>query len=276
MLFLKHAPRPPVSEFVEYLWLVSDAPSHDQERVLPAGTLELVLNLHEDEIRIYDDAGGCRSFSGTVISGAYGRPFVIDTREHAMTMGVHFRPGGAFPFTLAPPGELGDAHVDVEVLWGAAAVEELRERLASALTHRERFQILERALALRAVEAREARPVVQFALRALARPDASVRELVASTGLSHRHFTNVFRDEVGMTPKLFARIRRFQRAIALASERSRPNFAALAAECGYGDQGHLIRDFAAFARATPAHYFKQPHQAVKDHHLLLPGTSGRR
>jgi AraC-like DNA-binding protein len=272
MLFLKHVPDAPLSDFVEYLWLVRDAPSHAMERILPAGTLELVLNLHEDEIRVYDDAGTCRSLSGTVISGAYGRPFLIDTREHALTLGVHFRPGGAFPFSVAPPGELGDAHVDVQSLWGSAAVETLRDRLGSARSHLERFQILERALAPRARDARKARPVVQLALRALADPRASVRELVASSGFSHRYFTNVFREEVGITPKLFSRIRRFQRALTLGTERSYPNFARLAAECGYGDQGHWIRDFAAFARTTPAVYFRHAKPVVKDHHLALPGS----
>jgi len=87
MLFLKYAPEPSLREFVEYLWLLSDAPGHSRERILPTGTLELVVNLREDEIRIYDEAGACRRFSGAVISGAYSRPFVIDTDEHALTMG---------------------------------------------------------------------------------------------------------------------------------------------------------------------------------------------
>lgn len=270
MLFLKHEPKAPVSDFVEYLWLVSDAPAHEKERILPVGTLELVINLHEDEIRIYDDAGQRRALSGTIVSGAYGHPFVIDTQEHALTMGVHFRPGGAFPFTVAPPGELGNAHVDLALLWGKKTVEELRDRLAGARTHTERFRILEGALIPRALDAREARPIVQLALRALARPGASVREIVDSAGVSHRHLTNVFRAEVGMTPKLFARVRRFQRTITLATQRARTNFALLAAECGYGDQGHLIRDFAAFARATPVDFFSQRKDLVKDHHMLLP------
>src|SRR5262245_39198408 len=145
MLFLKHAPGPPVSDFAEYLWLLSDAPPHATERILPTGTLELVINLREDRIRIYDDAGMCRRLSGSVISGAYSRPFVIDTAEHALAMGVHFHPGGAFPFTRSAPGELADGHVDLELLWGSRAAE-LRERLSSAGTHRDRFRILESAL----------------------------------------------------------------------------------------------------------------------------------
>jgi AraC-like DNA-binding protein len=267
MLFLKHVPKPPISEFVEYLWLVSDAPPHARERILPAGTLELVINLHEDQIRIYDDTGTCRRFSGAIVSGAYSHPFVIDTAEHALTMGVHFRPGGAMPFTRVAPGELADSHVDVELLWGSGATE-LRERLFSASTRRKRFEILESALHT-AMADRRGRASVQFGLQRLQQPQASVREIVASLGVSHRHFASLFREEVGMTPKLFFRVQRFQRAVALAQGPSITSWAALASECGYYDQAHLIQDFAAFAGSTPGEYLRQRSDHVKDHHVAL-------
>jgi AraC-like DNA-binding protein len=268
MLFLKHAPMAPISEFVAYLWLLSDAPPHAKESILPTGTLELVINLREDQIRIYDDAGTCRRFSGTIISGAYSRPFMIDTREHALTMGVHFRPGGAFPFTRAAPGELADGHVDVEMLWGSRAAE-LRERLCSAVTHRERFQVLERALFAQVMDSRRGHPAVQSALQRLRQRRASVREIVASIGLSHRHFASLFRDEVGMTPKLFLRVQRFQRTIAIAQKCAFGDWAGLASACGYYDQAHMIRDFAEFADCTPGAYLRQRSDRLKDHHLLL-------
>lgn len=268
MLFLKHFPGPPVDEFVEYLWLVSDAPPHSKERILPAGTLELVINLHEDQIRIYDGAGLCRRLSGTVISGAYSHPFVIDTAEHALTMGVHFRPGGAFPFVRTTPGELADAHVDVQMLWGSRAVE-LRERLCTAPTHRRRFRILESALVAQAVDGRRNRPSVQSALQQLRRPRAMVRDIVASTGLSHRHFASLFREEVGMTPKLFVRVQRFQRAVAILQERPAAEWSGLATECGYYDQAHMIRDFAAFAGSSPGAYLRCRSDRVKDHHVVF-------
>ena len=270
MIFLKHAPKHPIAEFVEYLWLLSDSPPHAQERILPTGTLELVINLCEDEIGIYDDAGVRQRHSGTLVSGAYSRPFTIDTTAHALIMGVHFRPGGAAPFTRIAPSELADHHADASLLWGSRATQ-LRELLCCAGTHADRFQILESALLAWATEGRWRRSVVQFALQQLAEGTASVRAIVASTGLSHRHFASLFRDEVGMTPKLFARVRRFQRTIAAAREGALPNWAALSSECGYYDQSHLIRDFAAFARTTPAEYLRQAPDRAKDHHLVLGG-----
>jgi len=57
MLYMSHSPAPPFGDFVEYFWLLNDAPGHSRERIVPSGTLELVINLREDEIRVYDACG---------------------------------------------------------------------------------------------------------------------------------------------------------------------------------------------------------------------------
>src|SRR5688572_22765902 len=123
MRYIEREPTAALSGWVDKLWCLSDAPCHARERIVPSGTLELVINLYEDEIRIYDtvDAPHCRRLSGAVVSGAYDRFFVIDTREHASVIGVHFTPGGAAPFIGLPAGALANTHVDLETLWGTSA-----------------------------------------------------------------------------------------------------------------------------------------------------------
>jgi AraC-like DNA-binding protein len=270
MLFLKHSPAAPIGEFVEYLWLLRDAPAHGRERIFPAGTLELVINLDEDEVRIYDDAGACRRFSGSVVSGAYGRPFVIDTAEHAFAMGVHFRCGGAFPFTGGiAPGELACGHVDLRMLWGTGALE-VREQLCAAGSHAARFRILERAL-LEALEERRVDARMQWAARRLSTGTERVRDVVASTGFSHRYFVSRFRDAVGMTPKLFSRVQRFQRTLEAFRKPASASSARVASDCGYYDQAHLIRDFAEFTACTPSQFLEGRTDCVKDHHWVAPG-----
>jgi AraC-like DNA-binding protein len=73
-----------------------------------------------------------------------------------------------------------------------------------------------------------------------------------------------------MTPKLFARIQRFQRVITAAREGRVQDWARLSLECGYYDQAHMNRDFAAFARATPPEYLRQHSERTKDHHVPVP------
>jgi len=270
MLYLTHAPPPPLSSFIEYLWLLSDVPSHSLECILPSGTLELVVNLHEDEIRIHHDlnAERCARFSGMVVSGAYGRYFVIDTAEHALTMGVHFRAGRAVPFLGVPADKLKDAHVDVRDLWGPRALE-LRERLCAAATHAERFRLLESALLGLAFRAPKQHGAVGFALDALQRPGARVQDIARQVGMSHRRLIELFAGEVGMTPKLFYRVNRFQRVLE-AQQLPGAAFGQLALACGYFDQSHLIRDFLTFSGFTPTSYRGRARVGpVKENHVAL-------
>lgn len=267
MFYRSYTPPQPLGDLVERFWLCSDAPPHSRERILPSGTIELVVNLREDEIRIYDPSrpDRCTRMSGAIVSGAYSRFFVIDPLQHASILGVHFRPGGAFPFLGAPAGELADTHVDIEALWGASA-RELRERLCAASTPAERFSLMERALLAHLRSPPERHGAVLAALEAFERNAAArVRHVAEHVGLSQRRFIQVFAAEVGLTPKLYSRVWRFQRARALA-RKTAPDWARIAADCGYFDQSHLIRDFLEFSGLTPADYLRrQSEQALPNH-----------
>jgi AraC-like DNA-binding protein len=269
MQYRTYRPGLPLADFVDYLWSLRDAPAHSTERIVPSGTLELVVNLHEDALRIYDPENqGWRRYSGAVVSGAYRRFFVIDPRDHASIVGVHFRPGGALPFLGVPPGELADRHIDLAMLWGRSAFE-LRERLCAAATPEERFALLERALGSRLVDCRPGHPAVPFALGQLARPGVTVGEVAADVQLSRRRFIQVFTTDVGMTPKRLSRVLRFQRASALARRIDAPDWARLARACGYFDQSHLINDVTEFTGTSPMR-LGPASERVKELHLAVP------
>src|SRR5215472_7549376 len=116
MRYFSFRPTAPLDEFVDVFWMIAGGDAARRERILPSGTAELVINLHEDEIRIYDTTqpGRCQRFSGAVANGTYSRPFACDARQHCSIIGVHFRPGGALPFLGVPAFELSDTHVNLE------------------------------------------------------------------------------------------------------------------------------------------------------------------
>ncbi len=264
-----HVPGPPLAGYVDYLWSLSDAPSHAKERVLPSGTLELVLNLADDEFRIYGPGEErYQRFGGAIVSGPYDRPFAIDTREHASVVGAHFKPGGALPFLTVPPGAIGGAHVELSALWGRRAADELRERLAAADSPARRFAALEKALTAH-LPGHPGHPAVPVALGLLERPGATVGRVAAHLELSSRRLEQVFRAEVGMAPRSFARIRRFKRALALAGRPAAPRWGALALAAGYFDQSHLIRDFVEFSGFSPDRLIERANVPVKESHVAL-------
>jgi AraC-like DNA-binding protein len=264
-------PRHPLRVFVELIWQYDGlVQPHDLERVLPTGTMQIIINLAEDTSRKYDsmDPGRVETHAGAIFSGPHGRFFLIDTAEQASVLGVSFTPGGAAPFLGMPASELRDLHVSIEDIWGKDA-RHLREQLLEA-EGPARFRILENWLLAQASGRLTQHPAIAYALAEFSGvPDTrSVSDVTDRIGLSSRRFIELFDEEVGLTPKLFCRIRRFQHAIKIAHQTDIVDWADLAAMAGYYDQSHMIRDFQEFCGLNPSVYLKQrgPHL----NHVPLP------
>lgn len=279
MLFRTYVPRPPLSEFIDDFWLYEGYEGeHPHERILPSGTFEIVFNLQEDELRIYEASAPakCRRFSGAVISGPYAGSFMSDTAEEAAILGVHFKPGGAFAVVGLLAGEFINTHVDLRAIWGPAA-STLRERLCELNHPNDRFQLLERALLERLFDRPDRHGAVRVGLDVLMRTHgrARIRDIASAVDLSQRRFVEVFTVEVGLTPKLFGRVQRFQHAVALSRSATKVDWAQFAVECGYFDQSHLVHEFVEFTGLSAAEYWRQQNHLdhaglhVKRHHLPL-------
>jgi AraC-like DNA-binding protein len=281
MLFRSYVPRAPLCEFVSDFWLYENYEGeHQRELILPSGTFEIVFNLQEDELRIYSPAGPrhCRRFAGAVVSGPYSGSFMSDAAEERAILGVHFRPGGAAAILGIPASKFRDLHVDLSAVWGPAA-STLRERLCALKEPADRFSLLEQVFMQRLAANPNGHGAVRVALDVLMRThgQAKTRDIARAVDLSQRRFIELFASEVGLTPKLFGRIRRFQHAADTAQGKNRTEWAQLAIECGYFDQSHLIRDFVAFAGVSPDDYRRRLEQLdragihTKRHHLPLAG-----
>jgi AraC-like DNA-binding protein len=271
MLFLKHVPRSPLSQYVNLLWLYEGyTQPHAKERVLPTGEMQMVINLVDEQSCIYDrnDTNRYQTFRGPLLSGAHSQYQVISTAAQAFVIGVHFRPGGGFPFLRMPAGELRDISVPLDALWGRGAID-LRDQLLEAATHEARFEILERVLLAELTRGLHRHGAVGFALRQfLAAPHTTTISAVTERiGLSPKRFIQVFRDETGFTPKVFCRIRRFQQALDLMEGRKNVEWAKIALDCGYFDQAHFIHDFRAFSGINPTTYLA--HQTPHRNHVPL-------
>jgi hypothetical protein len=135
-------PAPPLYRFVELLWYYQEPPKpHARERLMPDGCVSLVINLAENQTRIYDadDVSKMRTFSACSVSGPQTKCFAIDTDEQTCVIGVSFRPGGAVPFLKLPSDELHNQHLNLEDLWGRLA-RDLHERSLAAQTPREKLR----------------------------------------------------------------------------------------------------------------------------------------
>ena len=87
MVFTQRRPAPPLDRWIESIWLCRSEPRlRALERVLPSGASQLILNLAEDETRLYRDSGNgvmCERSPGSVLTGMSTRFHLIDTDEQA-------------------------------------------------------------------------------------------------------------------------------------------------------------------------------------------------
>ncbi|MGW0227627.1 helix-turn-helix domain-containing protein [Actinopolymorpha singaporensis] len=269
MQYVSRAPSAALAPFVRHLGYAEGIAGNGRERALPTGVPQLLVNLAEDRFRVYGEAGDAQAaefVGGAALSGPQSRVRVIDTADQRETVWVAFRPGGAAPFFAGPADRTGERLLDLDALWGDHAGGELRERLAAAATPGAKLDVVEQVLLSRAVRPLRADPGLEFAVGELhrGRPVAQVAE---RCGLTGRAFTRRFADNVGLTPKRFARVRRFQRALAAIPHDRPVDWAEIAHRTGYFDQAHFVKEFRAFTGLAPSAY--RPRSATTRNHVPL-------
>ena len=162
---------------------------------------------------------------------------------------VRFTPEGAACLGV-PAGELSSRSVALDAILPRARVAEVHERLVAAPDARARVAVVERFLAQLpyAADALVTRAVTLLTAVGDG-DDANVAAVARTLDVSERQLERRFRARVGVTPKRFATLRRFERAVALAAEAR--SLTAVAVDAGYYDQSHFIRDFRRFAGGKP-------------------------
>ena len=234
MLYREFAPGEDAARFVDRYWVLEGAAPGTVQRVVPDGRPELILNLGQPFESLND--GEWRTQPQCFLAGQLTGPLLLRSAGATRILGVRLRPGGAGQLLGMPMEELTDRVV-------AAADLDLQP-LARCSTLSE----VERALLDQ--ERGSADELVDEAARLLGHtPD--VGAAAALLGVSPRQLERRFKARVGMSPKYFARIRRFQRVFPAIEDAG--DWVDAAVACGYYDQAHLIRDFRAFAGEPPSH-----------------------
>lgn len=259
---LSRVPTPPLRPFVSMLWAMEgmEAPpgTSGRELVLPTGSVHLVFRLGDLPLRLFKERGDAvgRIVGRSVIGGARAGPYLRDVSMAGPSVGALLRPGAAELIVGAPAGALSHAHTPLEDVWGAGAVAGIRERLSASPSAAARIELLEAVLAARLPRLRGIDPLVAHALTRFG-ASCRVGDVVRDSGWSHRHFTAIFREAVGLGPKTYCRVLRFGRVLDRLASESSVAWADLAAAEGYADQPHFIREFREFAGLSPGSYRKR-------------------
>jgi AraC-like DNA-binding protein len=257
MQLIRYRPAAPLDRYVQcFWWSRRDSPQEYCEHILPSGGVQLLFALHETPILCWPGALSKRKFawSGSLVHGPQWNYYMAGPKPRGAVAGVAFRPGAAAAVLGLPMEELADRHVSLSTLWGRRG-QELHERLMAA-TDSEVFGILEQSLRASIQQSLLMHSAVAQALSTFSATRSSVRvtEVQRESGYSPKHFIMLFRAAVGLTPKHYCRIQRFNTVLRLLASPNKRDLAEIATSGGYADQAHFTREFRELAGTTPTQY----------------------
>jgi len=257
MLYLERKPSPPLAGFIRSFWYTNapDLP-HQREYVMPGGLLQIIISLATDSLTDCGADSGedslniCRPLPSAILVGARTRYDIVHTRDMAELIGIVFHPGGLSPWLRQSADNFYERSVALDDLW---PMKELRDRISDQKTPEQKLAALD-TIILDRLRGRpiERKSIVKAAIRNLRERD--VAQTARSLGVSDRRLRQIFQEDVGLSPKQWSRIQRFQHALQILHTGEEMRWDQLALQCGYYDQPHFCNDFHAFSGIDPTTY----------------------
>lgn len=260
MVYRIHTPPPPLSNFIEHFFYYDGYHAeHAMEKFLPDGSIDMLIDLTESPKKLFHDEEGTTytTFKKSWISGMKTDFILIDASVTHM-MGVHFSPGGCYPFIDLPVSELNNITVEVDSVWGNE-IHSIRDAILNETSIDKKFSILENYFMLKGKDRMENHALVHYSVKQLVQNPQmwTIKRLSDKTGVTPKHLITLFKKYVGLSPKMFSRVYKFQKVIHLIEQQKKVDWASLAYECGYFDQAHFIKEFRDFSGINPSSYLEQ-------------------
>ena len=256
-----HIPVIPLSQFIDYFFYYTGFnPEHSIDRFLPDGEVQIIFDLTDYPKYIYDNhtLKETQSCQNVWFSGFRTEPITIPSGKESEMLIIQFKKGKAFPFLSEPMQQLTNYVVDAELVLKTDILN-IRESLIEAKTPEQKFLLLESKMLKCYLNRLLENPFVDFSVsKILSLPNqCSIREISDKAGYSQKHIIKLFKEHVGVTPKEFLKVIRFQKAIQQIEQQNSVDWSAIAFDCGFYDQSHFISDFKLFSGFTPTEYIRQ-------------------
>ena len=261
MIYKEIQPSEILSKFIKCFWILEcneKKSEFTRERILPDGCMELIFHYGDSfELHVNDYSEiQQRSF----VYGQITRFIEISPTGKVGIIAVRFFPHGALPFLHIPINEITDNTVGVPYIFGAAG-RELEEKIITAANNLQRIDIIQKFLVDRLKKYLQHDSVIEECLIRIVKSkgNVSVESLSESLNINSRQLERKFTSGIGMSPKVFSRIVRFQNIFKLLQTKRINSLTELAFENGYYDQAHFIKDFKLFSGISPSVYFNEEH-----------------
>ncbi len=261
--YIRHIPSPPLDTYIDYFYYIDGAMPYPREKILPTGWLDLEVNLGS-AIQIYDATGTkpvatCIDIWWVGVWSTYG---TVEWSPNTQLIGIHFKPGGAYPFLNFPLSELHNQIIPADAIWGGFAAE-LCERLYAAPSIQARLVLFDQLLLTRLCAVPRGLHTVRWAVGEIMRHHGalSIRALSDQMGISQNHQLTQFKRMVGISPKALARLCRLKHILRSIDPTQAVDWTQIAHQSNYYDQAHFTKDFQAFTGQSPTDYLRLRRQS---------------
>ncbi|MBX3290168.1 MAG: AraC family transcriptional regulator [Acidobacteria bacterium] len=265
-----HIPVYPLNRFFEIFFYYKGAKlSHSVDRFLPNGDTEILIDFQDRPQHIYDNDSlkEIQACHHVWTSGVRTEPITIPAGTDSEMMVLMFKKGMASSFFPFPMNEIANTVLDADLVWGSDLAI-LREQMLGTQDIDERFQMAENLLLEKFTSKLMLNPCIAYAVNEMrTRPDRlSIARMNHNIGYSQKHFIEMFKRQVGITPKAYLKIMRFQHVLMRLENASADavDWPAIAFDSGFYDQSHFIHDFKLFSGFTPSAYLEKSN-GVRDY-----------
>ena len=257
MIHQLHTISPELSKYVLTIHYNKDYyPEHIMDKYLPDGTINIIFELTNNPKYIYDNETKkkkqeCRD---VWLSGVL-KDYITITSSCEEMMVIVFKPGAGFPLTHKSAALFTNKVLPAQEVFGESIIG-LLEELKKPTDPETKFMEIETWLKVQLKEDDFYTDIIQFAIREIENSptEINIKSIADKTGFSQKQFIQIFKKYVGITPKQFHRIMRFNEILSAVENKEKISWTIIAADCGYFDQAHFIKDFYSFSGLNPKQY----------------------
>lgn len=243
-------PSPLLARYIKYYWVVkTDKRMPLRLQTIPSGCVHLVFH-RGNHLSIQSKGLQPANF----IRGQFSIYGSLFSEGNIDMIAVIFHPLGLVPFIRCPMGELSNRYVGVEDIEDVG-LNRLKESVAGEKNAQTCIQLIELFFIKRLIDVEYNYQKVEHSIRQIVHcPLIGVNTLAENACLGYRQFKRVFTHYVGMSPKEYCKVIRFQRILYVLQKYPRTEMLDLSYLCGFYDPSHLVKDFREFSGCSPTQY----------------------